>query len=504
MRTRAGAIGRIVYTALLMNTWWVMKTRERTGTRTDERAQARAEGGSPFSANWLDMITLKPLPRHAPVEVTNPGAVAALRIVEEALVHTGPGGARSVPSAGALFPYDVLVVTAERTGCAPRPVVYRVDLAQGACIRLPLAAERAVRLRQLLAHDEEPAAVDHIVVLARPWLSMRKYGPRGYLYTHLDAGHAAANLLGTALGRGPAALRLRLPRPELRTLLEDFLPYREVHSVVSIAGPRPGAAGELSVLDQARDTPPDSHGGMEDFCWSQIPAALPDGGDPPAAPTTASVVDTGDRLPATARIGRHEWRALTRLRYSCRAFAPEDQAPLAVARTLSVLGTALPTDLPLLTGERDGGVRVSLVVGPGRDAEACRGLFPTGDVRLVVSDALADPEAVTQLCNGQRHIGAAQALILFHIPKERVLLDGHPQVLRDALFRASAAAQLIYLGAARNSVAVTAVGGFDAPGLRAVAGVGDDDEVVYLLALGVEARAAQKADRMAMAHAHGE
>ncbi|WP_078603228.1 nitroreductase family protein [Streptomyces sp. NRRL S-474] len=485
--------------ALLMDTWWVMETRERTGMR----AETREEGGPSFSRTWLDMIALRPVTRHERVAVRSPGAANALRIVEEALVHTGAGGARSVPSAGALFPYDILIVTTEAASGTSRPVIYRVDLAQAVCIRLPLTVMRTVELHRALAHGQSPDAVDHIVVLARPWLSMRKYGPRGYLYTHLDAGHAATNLLGTALGRGDAALRLRVPRPAVRAVIDDFLPYREVHSVITIAAPT-GDSTELSVLDQSRGTPADSHGDLEHFCWSQIPAALPDGGDLPAAVELAPVVAPGDRLASSSRIGRHEWRRLTQLRYSCKAFAPEDQPPSAVARTMSVLSTALPTDLRRLNGERDGGVRISLIIGPGANVGACREKFPSGDVRLVVSDVVGDRDAITRLCFGQRHIGDAQALVLFHIPRERVLLDGHPQVLRDALFRASAAAQLIYLGAARNSVAVTAVGGFDGPGLRDVAGIGDDEEVVYLMALGVDAEGGHKIDRLAAAHAHGE
>ena len=46
----------------------------------------------------------------------------------------------------------------------------------------------------------------HLLVVLRPWSSMRRYGPPGYLYALVDAAHAATNLWGVA--RGDAVLRL--------------------------------------------------------------------------------------------------------------------------------------------------------------------------------------------------------------------------------------------------------------------------------------------------------
>src|SRR5262249_29373104 len=48
-----------------------------------------------------------------------------------------------------------------------------------------------------------------IVVVVRPWLSMKKYRLRGYAYCHLDVGHLAANLAtyAAALGYAPTLPR---------------------------------------------------------------------------------------------------------------------------------------------------------------------------------------------------------------------------------------------------------------------------------------------------------
>ncbi len=475
----------------------MVSIRERVPGGTDPRPLGGLDDA--FGAGWLRMIALEPAPQEHMVPLRDARLVRVLGLVEDALRRTGDGSRRSVPSAGALYPYDVVVVG----GSGRRPQVLRPDLTRGICAALPLSGAAAADLRAALDEDGGIDGADHVVLLARPWLSMRKYGPRGHLYTQLDAGHAATSLLGTALGQGPAVLRLRVPRRRISACLDPFLPYREVHSVVSVEAARKDDQVRETTVNLTSLPRRDVAESMERFCWSQIPEALRDGGDRALPVTSAPVVVVDDAPGGLRRIGRHEWRLLTRLRQSCKRFDQQEQPADGVAAALEVITTALPTDLPDVTGG-DGGVRVSVLTGPGPIADACRRRLPGGDIRLAVSDAANDPAVVTRLCLGQRHIGWAKALVMFHLRTERLLRAGRPQDVRDALFRASAAAHLIYLGAARNGVAVTAVGGFDTRALRSVAGIGDGEEAVYLMALGVEAGTGGKLDRLAVAHAHGE
>jgi len=342
-----------------------------------ESPGAHAEHRVPFTSEWLDMIALK-APRNPDlVPVADQRIARAMGIIQEALAQQGAGGARSVPSAGALFPYDIVLLTEEERDGALRPTAFKVDLVRRFCLRLPVAAEPVEALHTELARGCTLAHPDHFLVLARPWLSMRKYGPRGHLYTHLDAGHAATNLLGIALGRGPAELRLRIPRPAIRELLGALLPYREAHSVISVApsGPAP-RNDQVWIADQAADAPADSHGAMEEFCWSQIPQELPEGGDPMAPVMSRPVVDAGDRLSQLLRIGRHEWRLLARLRRSCKTFAREATDAPDTAAALNTLLTPLPTDLQVSEGKPGAGLRISVVVAPGPVADVCRAWLP--------------------------------------------------------------------------------------------------------------------------------
>lgn len=476
----------------------MVTTRERVPRGTGPRPSGRAD--DTFGADWLRMITLDPAPQERLAPLRDARAARVLGLVRDALCGPGDDGGRSVPSAGALYPYDVVVVG----GSGPYPRLLKADLGRDGCTELPLSVAAARAVGAALDEGCGIEGADHIVVLARPWLSMRKYGPRGHLYTQLDAGHAATSLLGTALGEGPAVLRLRVPRRRISARLDPLLPYREVHSVVSVGPARRNHAPRDTSVNLAPPPRRDASASMERFCWSQIPGALRNGGDPPLPATCAPVVAVGDGPAGLGRVGRHEWRLLTRLRHSCKRFERQEQPAGAIAAAVEALLTALPTDLPDAAGGRRGGVGVSVLTGPGPVADACARRLPGGDVRITVGEAIDDPAVITRLCRGQRHIAGAQALVAFHLRTGRLLGAGRPQEVRDALFRASAAAHLIYLGAARNDVAVTAVGGFDAGALRTVAGLGDDEEVVYLMALGVAAGTGSKIDRLAVAHAHGE
>jgi SagB-type dehydrogenase family enzyme len=118
---------------------------------------------------------------------------------------TSRDGARAAPSAGALYPLEI-VVAAGNVASLP-PGLYRYHSG-----RHRLSLESAGDSRQALAR----AALDQqwiadagaiLVIGAVPGRTTRKYGDRGERYIHMEVGHAAQNLylqavaleLGTAI-----------------------------------------------------------------------------------------------------------------------------------------------------------------------------------------------------------------------------------------------------------------------------------------------------------------
>ena len=109
---------------------------------------------------------------------------------------TASWGGRTAPSAGALYP---LVVYVADQGTLSRylPDGHRLEIVSEGDLRADLA--RA-------AHDQEAVAAAPVVfaITAVPARTEAKYGDRAERYVHLEAGHAAQNLLlqATALGLG--------------------------------------------------------------------------------------------------------------------------------------------------------------------------------------------------------------------------------------------------------------------------------------------------------------
>lgn len=115
-----------------------------------------------------------------------------------------PRGFRTAPSAGALYPLEVYVVVGRLHGLEAG--VYRYS----PC-RHGLALVRAKDLRGVLAAaalGQEPieTAPLSLVIAAVPARTRRKYHDRGERYVHIEAGHAAQNVLLQALALGLGAV----------------------------------------------------------------------------------------------------------------------------------------------------------------------------------------------------------------------------------------------------------------------------------------------------------
>lgn len=115
---------------------------------------------------------------------------------------TDPGGLRTAPSAGALYPLEVYLVAGAVSGI--RPGIYHYDPRRH---RLLLESEGDARTGvagAALAQDWVAEAPAIVVLAAVSERTARKYGERAPRYVHMEAGHAAQNvyLQATALGLG--------------------------------------------------------------------------------------------------------------------------------------------------------------------------------------------------------------------------------------------------------------------------------------------------------------
>jgi SagB-type dehydrogenase family enzyme len=107
-------------------------------------------------------------------------------------------GARSAPSAGALFPLELYLVTPEGLFLY-LPDGHRLARLSGHDLRSPLA-------RAALGQDAVEGAPAVVVITAVYSRSRARYGDRAVRFATLEAGHVAENLLLQAVALGLAAL----------------------------------------------------------------------------------------------------------------------------------------------------------------------------------------------------------------------------------------------------------------------------------------------------------
>jgi SagB-type dehydrogenase family enzyme len=111
---------------------------------------------------------------------------------------TSPDGKRTAPSAGALYPLELYVVT-------PTQVMHYLPQGHRAEIRAVPDLRPGLQAAAFgQAHVGAAPAI--IVVVAAPGRTRRKYGARAEAFVQLEAGHAAQNILLQAAARGLAAV----------------------------------------------------------------------------------------------------------------------------------------------------------------------------------------------------------------------------------------------------------------------------------------------------------
>lgn len=143
-------------------------------------------------------------PRALPLQTLSDLVHAAYGIVERAPLGDGAFLRRSVPSAGGLYPLDLYLLVQRVEGVAPG--IHHLDV-RGPALACVRAGEVAAGAESLFYTWPFIAEASAIVCFSADFPRLqKKYGPRGYRYILLEAGHAAQNLCLAAAEAGLATL----------------------------------------------------------------------------------------------------------------------------------------------------------------------------------------------------------------------------------------------------------------------------------------------------------
>ncbi|MFJ4871404.1 nitroreductase family protein [Streptomyces sp. NPDC088757] len=429
-----------------------------------------------------------------PPALTPPaGLRTALAVLDLGMVGTD-SSRRAVPSAGASYPYECYILTRDDAGTTG---LHQVDPGRRHCQLLNCGPQIDEALCRAALTLPEGGAV--IVLATRPWLSMRKYGDRGYLYTQLDTAHLHMNLVLAADSLGASVVLRRRPQG-LEPLVREYGACAEVHSALAVtavaAGNGPDAEPSGWTVRDARATRPASlrrqpHW-LERLCWeSLVTDSAGTAADPPgAAVLLPTAVRRRNRAPLVPRTAFHNRRSATGF---APGTTPARDVRSTVDRAISVFNDLLPGagTLPHAT----------LVI---RQEECEQGEF-AGPARQSIRWVPELPnESVTEAFMAQRHLADTSAVLLLHAPTASLIEEAGGSQLWTVLYHAGALAQLVYLEAAQRGLAVTGVGGFDSERWQRLAGLPADHDVVYAVAMGADTPDAPKLDRLAVAYAQNE
>jgi nitroreductase len=395
---------------------------------------------------------------------------------------SGPHGRRRrAPSAGALYPTEVLLLAC----IEGRWRVLHYDFRRGEAH--VLAGAEAEPLASSLELEEERIGVLLSTVL---WRSAQRYGARCYLYSLLDAGHVAANLWLAGVHFGCPVQRVARP---LAREHESRLGLRHGEGLVAAMQLQPSAL--LAELEQpafiAPSQPPSPH--------LLAPPLL--------SPTLRRITDFHRRALADTGAGAggeldlgwlaeetssHDFVSLAEERHSAAGFSAAAVGDALFAALLDYCSRLLEA----LQRREGPSLEVYVTIARVEDRRPeVRRLCPGGDLGPVERDFADSREvgrALRSACQEQGVAAEAAFTLVIAAPLDRLRRRGHGGYRISALTAGGFCAGL-YREAARLGLGTTSIGGFDGEAVRVLLGEKDIWPLV-VQAFGIERTGVGKQD----------
>jgi SagB-type dehydrogenase family enzyme len=162
-------------------------------TKSDEISVSLIELPSPHTSSTVSIESA--LRQRRSIRAYHPEALSideVSQLLWAAQGITNNAGHRTAPSAGALYPLEILLVTGEVEGLDP--AVYRYLPANHALV-LQQSGDRRQDLQTAALGQSVIGDARAVIVIAAVYeRTMQKYGDRGIQYTHIEVGAAAQNI----------------------------------------------------------------------------------------------------------------------------------------------------------------------------------------------------------------------------------------------------------------------------------------------------------------------
>jgi len=390
--------------------------------------------------------------------------------------HKGQRLTRRAPSAGALYPTELLFVT----HADQEWLVLYYHFASHAFYRVPVQRPEAVANALGLSEVQEAT-----LLLSVLWRTVQRYGVRGYRYCLLDAAHVGSNLVHAARACGRD---LRVSSGMLTEQLEDAIDLGrgEGLTAVLVSGPpgndrpipAPAIASGPGHVSSGREECPPMLSPVLNRVIAFHKSTLYDWPE--------FELETQNRAENTLE-GLHFWE---RERYSAKDFTGGE-----ISCELYAAMIRIATMAPLVQFGRSACLTAHAIrLNVSGLSSGCETLTDsaTGAPKLSQIDSKETATQLWRACQKQNIMrSCAFAIVLGTHASE--LAVGDPRNYRRAVLNAGSVTAELYRAAARWSLGTTSIGGFSDPAISKLIGEPDVYPIV-IQAFGVPMQNAAKLD----------
>lgn len=406
---------------------------------------------------------------------------------------------RTVPSAGNIYPYEVLVAA---RGDSDKLCVYKYSIYNN---RLNLYLECEIEFEKLTERllpetgDKIEGLDFAVLILNRPWASIRKYGNRGVFYSFLDCAHATTNItyIASETADYVPIIDTHIESNELCDILDLNKYCSVVQNVIYFPctkqkTPRIERAQAPEVLMQPSTVSADERekwdllkGEGFSVPFSLVKKMTYTSGLRSSNQMNFSIsnaIDSGsnDRVSLVDAISK---------RFSASAFKPTSISSEQVTKILQLSDNRLQR---YTSTYKFNGVGLRVIA---KNVTGLSGVYDFENGALTKIGKPSTTPDFRSTCMNQKVVENAAALIVLYGPIPDLLSNGTIAELKEAMFSAGQIGQMLYLAATSINVGVSAIGGFDTELCRKLSLVDEEFDPLYVFSLGNVDQTLEKFDR---------
>jgi SagB-type dehydrogenase family enzyme len=401
---------------------------------------------------------------------------------------------RTVPSAGNIYPYEILVAARTKSNTL---TIYKYNFNANKLFKYKESNIKFDDLAESLISktNQQSDTFDFVIlILNRPWASVRKYGYRGVIYSFLDCAHAATNIAHTAskITSYDPIIDTHIDSEELGKILELDKYCSVIQNIIYFPSLNQNAPSiENDRVPESLMRPAFvSNEEVEKWASLQkeglsIPIVIEKKLSQINGMRSKYKIDSCISSSIDCRLPDRNGSIVSLLeanskRYSANSF---NKAPIKLEQLKELLCYSEYNVKRYVSKYDFRGIGLRVVAKNVTDITGIFDYCFEKKTLISVSHSLPNDD-FRPACMNQELVQNAAAMIILYGPISDLLSHATIAELKEAIFSAGHIGQMLYLSAAAANVGISAIGGFDTELCRELANLSDEYDPVYVFSIG--------------------